>query len=74
MGNGRIWTALAMPIAGLMMWVCLSSPVTAQQVAVTPNENLVADGLPPIPASLIEDVRKYGSADGRDGGLASSQA
>jgi dipeptidyl aminopeptidase/acylaminoacyl peptidase len=52
-----------MPIAaGLMTWVCLSSPAVAQQAALTPNENLVADGLPPIPASLAEDVRKYSEA------------
>jgi len=62
MGNGRIRAALPTAIAGLMTWVCLSSPAAAQQVAVTPNENLVADGLPPIPASLIEDVRKYSEA------------
>ena len=63
MRNGRRWTALPMPIAaGLMTWVCLSPPAVAQQAALTPNENLVADGLPPIPASLAEDVRKYSEA------------
>jgi dipeptidyl aminopeptidase/acylaminoacyl peptidase len=63
MGNGRKKTALPMPIvAGLATWVCLMSPAAAQQAAITPNENLVADGLPPIPASLVEDVRKYSEA------------
>ena len=40
---------------------CLSlcAPVVAQQGALPPNENLIADGLPPIPASLVDDVRKY---------------
>ena len=62
MENGRIWTALPMQIAaGLMACVYLWSPASAQQ-ALTPNENLVADGLPPIPASLVEDVRKYSEA------------
>lgn len=63
MGNGRMRIALPIPIvAGLAAWVCLSLPAAAQQAAVTPNENLVADGLPPIPASLVEDVRKYSEA------------
>ena len=63
MRNGRNWIALPIPIlAGLVAWVCLSLPAAAQQAAVTPNENLVADGLPPIPASLVEDVRKYSEA------------
>jgi len=63
MGNGRKWIALPIPIvAGLAAWVCLSLPAAAQQAAVTPNENLVADGLPPIPAALVEDVRKYSEA------------
>jgi dipeptidyl aminopeptidase/acylaminoacyl peptidase len=60
MGNGRI--VLAQTVAGLLTCVCLSPPVAAQQAAVAPNENLVADGLPPIPASLVEDVRKYSEA------------
>ncbi len=47
--------------AGLVACVCLWSPASAQE-ALTPNENLVADGLPPIPASLVEDVRKYSEA------------
>lgn len=62
MKNGRMRTALAQTLTGLTMWVCLSSAVAAQQAAVAPNENLVADGLPPIPATLVEDVRKYSEA------------
>src|SRR5690349_8623849 len=63
MRNGRMWTALPMlMVAGLAACVCLSAPVAAQQAALAPNENLVADGLPPIPASLAEDVRKYSEA------------
>jgi dipeptidyl aminopeptidase/acylaminoacyl peptidase len=48
----------------VMVLVCLSlwSPTAAQQAAITPNENLIADGLPPIPASLVDDVRKYSEA------------
>jgi dipeptidyl aminopeptidase/acylaminoacyl peptidase len=62
MKNGRMRTALAQTLTGLTTWVCLSSAVAAQQAAVAPNENLVADGLPPIPATLVEDVRKYSEA------------
>ncbi len=44
--------------------VCVSlwSPAAAQQATLTPNENLVADGLPPIPASLMDEVRRYSEA------------
>ena len=64
MGNGRIGIALPAQIAaGLLTCVCLSPPAaSAQQQALTPNENLVADGLPAIPASLVDDVRKYSEA------------
>lgn len=31
----------------------------AQEHVVTPNENLVADGIPPIPASMAETVERY---------------
>jgi dipeptidyl aminopeptidase/acylaminoacyl peptidase len=64
MGNGRIEIALSAQIAaGLLTCVCLSPPAaSAQPQALTPNENLVADGLPAIPASLVDDVRKYSEA------------
>ena len=31
----------------------------AQNKAIAPTENLVVDGIPPIPASLADDVRRY---------------
>lgn len=34
-------------------------PLGAQESVIPPNENLVADGIPPIPAELVEEVRKY---------------
>jgi dipeptidyl aminopeptidase/acylaminoacyl peptidase len=38
-----------------MLW----APLAAQRAALVPNENLFADGLPPIPAALVDEVRKY---------------
>src|SRR5262245_46008745 len=49
-------------VATALACLALSASAAAQQPALVPNENLVADGLPPIPASLIEDVRKYSEA------------
>lgn len=43
----------------LLTCVSLCASAGAQQPALSPNENLVADGLPPIPASLVDEVRKY---------------
>ncbi len=51
--------------AGVMATLtCLSLGLraVAGQATLTPNENLIADGLPPIPASLVDDVRKYSEA------------
>ena len=45
----------------------LSSP--AQDKVVQPNENLVVEGVPPIPASLAEKVGRY--SEFRTGGFAS---
>jgi dipeptidyl aminopeptidase/acylaminoacyl peptidase len=42
-------------LACLSLW----TPAAAQQGTLAPNENLIADGVPPIPASLVDDVRKY---------------
>ena len=36
----------------------LASPVLAQET-VTPNENLVVEGVPPIPKSLVEEIGLY---------------
>ena len=33
----------------------------AQQATITPAENLIVDGVPPIPASLAETAGRYGS-------------
>lgn len=36
-----------------------AQPTAAQTEALTPNENLVVEGIPPIPAALVESVRRY---------------
>ncbi|HEX6750674.1 MAG TPA: prolyl oligopeptidase family serine peptidase [Longimicrobium sp.] len=50
----------------------LAAPVAARaqqpQPVIAPNENLVADGIPPIPATLAEEVRRY--TESRGAGLA----
>jgi len=41
---------------------------TPQQPVVAPNDNLVAEGIPPIPATLVDEVRRY--TESRGAGLA----
>src|ERR1041385_5957598 len=45
--------------AALAVMLATSAGVIAQSGAVAPNENLVADGIPPVPAELAESVRRY---------------
>jgi hypothetical protein len=44
--------------------VVLSTIAFAQHQTVVPNENLVAEGVPPIPASLAETVERYSNFRG----------
>ena len=37
----------------------LATPAKAQEAAVTPGEALVVDGIPPVPASLVESAGRY---------------
>jgi dipeptidyl aminopeptidase/acylaminoacyl peptidase len=39
--------------------VIFSSIALAQNAAITPADNLVVEGVPSIPVSLVEDVRRY---------------
>jgi dipeptidyl aminopeptidase/acylaminoacyl peptidase len=52
--------------------LALAAPALARaqapQPVIAPNENLVADGIPPIPASLADEVRRY--TESRGAGLA----
>src|SRR5947199_8885332 len=34
-------------------------PLSAQTGAIPPGDNLVTDGVPPVPASIAEDARRY---------------
>ena len=44
-------------IAGLLLF--LVAPVLAQQTVVPPPENLVLDGVPPVPASVVDLAGRY---------------
>ncbi|HET7461164.1 MAG TPA: prolyl oligopeptidase family serine peptidase [Longimicrobium sp.] len=48
--------------------VALAAPAAARaqqaQPSIAPNENLVVDGIPPIPASLAAEVRRYTESRG----------
>lgn len=44
-------------VAGLLLF--LVAPVFAQQTAVPPPENLVVEGVPPVPASVAELAGRY---------------
>src|SRR6476659_962829 len=46
-------------IASLSIILFLTAIVFAQSDVVAPNENLVAEGIPKIPASLAESVGRY---------------
>ena len=43
----------------ILGFVALAAVPSAQGPVVAPTPNLVADGIPPIPASLADDVRRY---------------
>jgi dipeptidyl aminopeptidase/acylaminoacyl peptidase len=43
----------------LIVWAL---PLAAQTPTLTPTPNLVVENIPPIPASLVEDVRRYTEA------------
>ena len=52
--------------------LALAAPALARaqqaQPVISPNENLVAEGIPPIPATLAEEVRRY--TESRGAGIA----
>ena len=45
--------------AFLLLFLPVAVPAAAQDAVLTPGENLVVQGVPPIPASLPEEVRRY---------------
>jgi dipeptidyl aminopeptidase/acylaminoacyl peptidase len=47
------------PIAVLALATLLPLAATAQEPVLTPGDNLVVQGIPPIPASLAQEVRRY---------------
>jgi len=48
-------------ITTLLVLLCCLSPMDAAQAApfLTPNENLVVEGIPPMPMSLVDTVNRY---------------
>ena len=46
-------------IVGLCLLALLPAGAAAQEAVLTPGDNLVVQGIPPIPASLAEEVRRY---------------
>ena len=49
-----------MTLVRLFVLIALvAGPTLAQSAAIVPNENLVVDGIPPIPASVAEAVGRY---------------
>ena len=53
-------------VCACLLWVSLAN---AQPETFPPNENLVADGVPAVPASLVESAQRYSNF--RAAGLAS---
>ena len=46
-------------LSALALGACASLPAAAQPRTIAPTDNLVTEGIPPIPASIVEDVRRY---------------
>jgi dipeptidyl aminopeptidase/acylaminoacyl peptidase len=42
-----------------LLSIVLAFPVCSQTADILPSDNLVVDGVPPIPASLVDSVRRY---------------
>ena len=60
---------MRIPRSAALLALALAVPAAAQPPQViAPNENLVVDGVPPIPASLAAEVRRY--TESRGAGLA----
>jgi dipeptidyl aminopeptidase/acylaminoacyl peptidase len=57
---------MRIPRSAAVLALALALPAAAQQAqpAIAPNENLVVDGIPPIPASLAAEVRRYTESRG----------
>ncbi|MBL1173648.1 S9 family peptidase [Pantanalinema sp. GBBB05] len=49
-------TTVAIVLPALLTLTCME-PILAD--TLTPNENLVVEGIPPIPASLVDTVKRY---------------
>lgn len=56
-------------IASLSLATLLAMPAVAQVGEIVPNENLIAEGIPKIPATISADVARYTEA--RSAGLSS---
>ena len=48
----------------LALFAVASRPACAQEPAIAPGENLVVDGVPAIPASLVDSAGRYSSYRG----------
>ncbi len=46
-------------LATALLAACASTPTPAPTAVVTPNANLVAQGIPPVPQSLADAVGRY---------------
>jgi hypothetical protein len=53
-------TKICSVLGALMLYgqLCLAQP-GAVQAALTPTENLIVEGIPPIPRAIVEQARRY---------------
>jgi dipeptidyl aminopeptidase/acylaminoacyl peptidase len=61
---GRSMTNKWRLIVVLALFAVASRPAYAQEPAIAPGENLVVDGVPAIPASLVDSAGRYSSYRG----------
>src|SRR5262245_37763545 len=53
------WCPMSRCIRTVVIAAFLAAPAGAQAPVIAPASNLVVEGIPPIPASLAADVRRY---------------
>jgi len=53
-------------MAHALAFLLFLATVTAQDAWITPGDNLVVEGIPKIPASLVEEVRRYTKGRGAE--------
>ena len=60
----RCWIGRCLPLWAAVGWVASLLAADAPPAVVPPGENLIVDGIPPIPAEIVDKAGRYGEARG----------